>query len=245
MIALVVVLGLLLIDTAAMAMWYAVSVPTSRVLGPVVVRGRSDRSLVVLTFDDGPGTFTSRVLDILAASGVKASFFVCGRHAEEFPEVLRRIAAEGHTIGNHSYSHDYLHFKSAAEIAAQIDRTQKIVTDSTGRTPWAFRAPYGSRWFPLARLLRERQMRLVHWSVTAYDWNLSAEAIVRTATRNLKNGDIILVHDGEAPPGGYLRRSPRPGAPPVSREELIRALPEIISRVRAAGFEFATLEDLL
>jgi peptidoglycan/xylan/chitin deacetylase (PgdA/CDA1 family) len=245
MTALVIVIGLLLMDAVAIALWYAVSLPRSRLLGPVVLRGRSDRKLVALTFDDGPGTSTTRVLDILAASGVKATFFVCGQHAEEFPEVLRRIAAEGHTIGNHGYSHEYLYFKSATEIAAQIDRTQKIISDSTGKVPWAFRSPYGSRWFPLPRLLRERDMRLVHWSVTAYDWLLPAEAIVRAATRNLQNGDIILLHDGEAPAGGYLNRFSSAKTPPVPRDEFIAALPEIILRIRASGFELATLDQLL
>lgn len=241
---LLVILALLLLDAAALGAWYAVSVPSSRLLGPVLFRGSGERNVVALTFDDGPGIHTDRILDVLAAHGVKASFFVCGRDVEAFPEVLRRIAAEGHAIGNHSYSHQRLYFKSAAAIAAEIDRTQEIIARGTGHAPWAFRPPYGTRWFPLARLLRERRMRLVQWSVTAYDWKLPAEAIARAATRNLQNGDIILLHDGEKPGGASLGRSSAAAGPLVPREELIAALPDIIARVRSAGFGFARIDEL-
>ena len=99
---------------------------------------------MALTFDDGPAErFTAQVLDILREQQVPATFFVCGENVEEHPDLLRRIVAEGHEIGNHTYSHLFVYFKSRRRIAEEIDRTQAIIEKVVGFRPSLFRPPYG------------------------------------------------------------------------------------------------------
>jgi peptidoglycan/xylan/chitin deacetylase (PgdA/CDA1 family) len=131
-------------------LWYACSVPSSRVFGPALVRGPRERRRVALTFDDGPAPpFTGQILDVLRDYRVPATFFVCGQNAERHPELVRRIHAEGHTLGNHTYSHPFLYIQSRQRIAEEIDRTQEVIGRLTGYRPRLFRPPYGVRWFGL------------------------------------------------------------------------------------------------
>src|SRR5574340_1329196 len=151
------------VELGALAMWYACSHPRSQWMAPSLVRGGGRR--LALTFDDGPlPPYTGRILDVLAREAVAATFFVCGSNAELYPETLKRIAADGHAIGNHTYTHPYLFFMSTRNIAAEIERTQDVVERAIGKAPVLFRPPYGGRWFGLRRVLRERHLQLVMWS---------------------------------------------------------------------------------
>jgi peptidoglycan/xylan/chitin deacetylase (PgdA/CDA1 family) len=194
---------------------------------------------VALTFDDGPASpFTEQILEILRARKVPATFFVCGKNVERFPEILRRIHAEGHTVGNHTYSHPFLYFRSRARIAQEIDRTQEAIEKVTGQRPWYFRPPFGGRWFGLYPVLRERGLRLVNWSDTGYDWkkgDTSSADIARQTLKGLGAGSIILLHDGfEADP-------PRQ----VDQSRTVSALPAIIDAAREAGLTFVSLSDFV
>src|SRR5258707_2554771 len=112
---------------------YAWSVPQWQIFGPAVVRGRTTGGQVALTFDDGPvAPFTEQILDVLRAKKVTATFFVCGKNVERFPEIVRRIKAEGHTLGNHTYSHPFLYFRSRLDMAREIDRTQEAIEKVAG-----------------------------------------------------------------------------------------------------------------
>lgn len=207
--------------------------PTSTLLGPAVVRVPEPKALV-LTFDDGPSEpYTAQVLDILKAYGVPAAFFVCGAQVERHPELMRRIVAEGHAIGNHTYSHTGLHFMSAARIAAEIDRTQDAVERVTGRRMRLFRPPFGVRWFPLWGLLKERGLTMVQWSIRGYDGRYDAAGIERAVLNHLEPGGIVLLHDGV---GAH------PGSAP-DRVAMVQALPRIIEGARKAGYAFASLPD--
>ncbi len=104
--------------------------------GRLILRGPADGNRIALTFDDGPCSgYTEQILDILRSHDVKATFFVCGQNVERCPEILRRVQAEGHTIGNHSYSHPFPFFRSRAFFAREIDLTQEAIEKVTGRTP--------------------------------------------------------------------------------------------------------------
>jgi peptidoglycan/xylan/chitin deacetylase (PgdA/CDA1 family) len=215
---------------------YAWSIPGLQLFGTAILRGAADRNRISLTFDDGPSPgSTERILDILGSYGVKATFFVCGRNVERYPELLRRIRAEGHGIGNHSDSHRFPYFRSASFFAREIDRAQDVIEKVAGVRPEFFRPPFGARWIGLAPVLKERGLRLVNWSDTGYDWKLDAEGIVRETLKTLGAGSIILLHDGcGASPSGK-----------VDRSRTVKALPAIIEGARKAGFSFVSLEELL
>ena len=216
--------------------WYGCAAPSSQWLGPSLVRGAAHGRRIALTFDDGPAPpFTEQILDILRARGITATFFVCGRNVERHPDVARRIVAEGHTLGNHTFSHPFLCFRSRRSMAGEIDRTQEAVRKITGEPPTLFRPPYGVRWFGLWRVLGERGLRLVMWSDSGLDWRQGAEAIVSTAVKGLRPGAILLLHDGHGvrPPGE------------VDRSHTVRALPAIIDWALREGFSFVPLKDFL
>jgi peptidoglycan/xylan/chitin deacetylase (PgdA/CDA1 family) len=216
--------------------FYACTVPSSRIFRPVVSRGPRDQRHVALTFDDGPSApFTEQILDALREKNVTATFFVCGDNAERHPEIVRRISREGHALGNHTYSHPFLLFKSRRKIAEEIDRAQKVIEKIAGVRPVLFRPPYGIRWPGLMPVLAERGMKMVMWSATGYDWKYKADAIVRATIEELKPGAVILLHDG---------REARP-ATEVDRSGTVAALPTIIDKAREAGFTFVSLQDFL
>lgn len=218
-------------------LWYACSVPSSQLFGPALVRGPKEGRGVALTFDDGPTSpFTEQILGILRERSIIATFFVCGRNAERFPEVVRQIHAEGHSIGNHTYSHPYLYFQGRRKIAEEIDRTQDLIEKLTGHRPTLFRPPYGARWFGLYPVLRERGLQVVQWSDTGYDWQNKADAIVTATLRRLRPGSVILLHDGV--------RVPAPGTP-ADRFQTVLALPAILDGAVGAGFTFVSVKDFL
>ncbi|MFB3923196.1 MAG: polysaccharide deacetylase family protein [Terriglobia bacterium] len=253
--------GIVIVAAAGLGIffWYACSVPGSQVLGPALVRGPVDRPHVALTFDDGPAMpFTEQILDVLRERRVRATFFVCGRNVERHPEIARRICAEGHALGNHTYTHPFPYFLPRRRMAEEIDRTQVAIERVTGKRPNIFRPPYGARWFGLYPELLKRGLRVVQWSDTGYDWKSDAATTARSALANLRPGSVILLHDGQEGSGGFLEWAWReisgsdhraatgsPGREPINRSHVVEALPGIIDGARKAGFEFVPLEDFL
>jgi len=215
---------------------YAWSIPTLQWFTPAILRGPADGNRIALTFDDGPCPgYSEQILDILRQSDVKATFFVCGQNVERSPGILRRIQAEGHTIGNHSYSHPFPYFRSRSFFAREIDLTQEVIERVTGKRPKFFRPPFGARWLGLQPVLSARGLRLVNWSDTGYDWKLDAEGVARETLKTLGPGSIILLHDG------------RNTYPPqrVDRSSTVKALPAILEGAAKAGFTFVGLDELL
>jgi peptidoglycan/xylan/chitin deacetylase (PgdA/CDA1 family) len=193
------VLMLALLAGLGVLVWYLVAAPGSQLLGATVARGRQDIPAVAITFDDGPGAETPQILDALKSAGVRATFFLCGSNVERYPDTARRIAEEGHEIGNHTYSHPRLLGKSPGNIALEIDRAQKVIERHTGHEPKLFRPPYGLRWFGLFPILRRKKLQAVMWSVNGFDWCSSPEAITERVVRQARPGAIILLHDGVPP----------------------------------------------
>lgn len=209
---------------------YGLGAQGSTLFGPALVRLSEDTD-AALTFDDGPSPDTARILDILRDKEVRATFFLCGASVERYPELARRIAAEGHALGNHTYSHPYLHLMSRSAIAAEIDLTQDAIEKVTGVRPAYFRPPHGVRWFPLWSVLRERGMTMVLWNTYPQEGASPARDIEARALARLRPGAIILLHDGKdnLPEGRNLRPA------------TVEALPRIIDGVRRAGYRFAPL----
>jgi peptidoglycan/xylan/chitin deacetylase (PgdA/CDA1 family) len=202
-----------------------VNPPYSTILG-----WHGDGRVAYLTFDDGPGPYTGRVLDILAAAGVKATFCEVGQKVTENPGLTQQVVTEGHTLCNHSWDH-YSPFDAlpAQTLDQEIGLTQNAFLQATGVTVRYFRAPEGRFGDPGGAVLqagqRARTIPLA-WGVDSLDWKKpGAPAIVSTVLTTVSPGAIILMHDG----GG------------ADREETLAALPGIISGLQAAGYTLAPM----
>ena len=203
----------------------------SPLFGPALGKIESDRKVVALTFDDGPNPdATPLILDTLREKGVRATFFILGSHAERWPELVRRIAREGHQIGNHGYFHRKLQFKSPFYVSRDIRLGIRAIKRAGGPAPKYFRAPHGFRspWTtPIASSYGERT---IGWSLGVWDSDRpGVDEIVRRTLEGVEPGSIILLHDGD----GYN--------PDGDRRQTAEALPQIIDRLKEQGYEFATL----
>ena len=148
---------------------------------------------LALTFDDGPGPETARLLDMLERRSVRATFFVLGRNAAGAPALLRRMAAEHHEIANHGYSHANLVTLSSAEIRREVSRTQEIVFRATGRRPKVMRPPYGAT---NAKVGRAARLPQIMWQVDTRDWRHRRPGhFRRTVLKLARPGAVIMAHD--------------------------------------------------
>ncbi|NIR51581.1 polysaccharide deacetylase family protein, partial [candidate division KSB1 bacterium] len=160
---------------------------------------RAPESRVYLTFDDGPDSnVTPRLLDLLQAHQISATFFLIGQKVAQSPEIVSRIQREGHSVGNHSFTHPRMIGKSKAFLLKEIRRTDESIANVTGKKPSLFRPPYGLFGMKLLRLLPLTEHRMVLWSISALDYR------PRTSPNNLKirllklttPREIIVLHDG-------------------------------------------------
>lgn len=185
---------------------------------------------VFLTFDDGPSVpFTNEILDILAGCQVLASFFVCGKNVERHPEIVKRIAAGGHTLGNHSYSHSRF-LSLTGCLSSEIEKTQSIIQKVTGLRVKFFRPPWGYVHPWLTSYLKKQDYQLVLWDIKVYDWQKPAAAIIaKRVLQKVKPNAVILLHDGDR-----TRLS-------CDRSQTVLALPLVIQDLRKRGYEFGRI----
>ena len=200
------------------------------------IRRTTPGKTIALTFDDGPmPPWTPRVLDILWEKKVQATFFLLGERAERHPDLVERIHAEGHAIGNHTMRHPRLIFHSLSRARKEIDGCNEVLTRIVGRPPLLFRAPHGFLRPGLTRLLAERNMRHVPWTRGVWDTDRPApEIIVERSTHKPKSLEILLLHDGT-----------RLHDPRDERNATVAAIPMIIDSYRGAGYTFVTIPTLL
>jgi peptidoglycan/xylan/chitin deacetylase (PgdA/CDA1 family) len=158
-----------------------------------------------LTFDDGPdANRTPRVLDLLRASDVRATFFVVGHRVSRATELTRRIAEEGHDIGNHGWDHTTMAFRSRRVIREQLERCQDAIGAATGKVATLVRPPFGRRDYRFYGEAQRLGLKPVYWSVDSGDWcGLSPRRIAARVLR-ASDGDIVLFHDGNTRAGGLL-----------------------------------------
>jgi chitin deacetylase len=187
--------------------------------------------LIALTFDDGPWPqTTSKVLEVLKKQNVKATFFVVGKQVEKHPQLVKQAVAEGHAIGNHSWSHQYHHYSSSA-AAHELDKTAALVHKLTGVKTSLFRPPAGILNNGLVASAHQKQYAVVMWSVDSKDWRsgrTTKQALVDNLLKEAKSGGIVLLHDG----GG-------------DRSKTIEALPQLITQLKKHGYTFVTVPELL
>lgn len=180
--------------------------------------------VVALTFDDGPSKYwTDGLLDGLKERNVKATFFLIGANAEANPILVERIVKEGHLIGNHTYSHVQLTTISDEAACAEIDEANAVLSAAVGEVIHYIRPPFGSWQEGLDSLV---DMQVVLWSVDPQDWKVKNTArIVEKVLKEVEDGDIILLHD-------------------VYQESVEAAL-QIVDELRARGYEFVRVDELL
>lgn len=159
---------------------------------------KGKKKSIALTFDDGPDPdFTPRILDILEEKDIKATFFVIGKKAEKYPDLLRRIHEEGHTIGNHSYSHHYLiALFSTARLTKDLERCNAFIDQTIGKRPAYFRPPFGVTNPRYSAAINNCRLSSIGWSLRSMDTRKASKyALIETVISKLKKGDIILLHD--------------------------------------------------
>lgn len=199
----------------------------------VVLRGSIDQNKIALTFDDGPDVrFTPQVLDVLNEYQVKATFFLMGARAAEHQQIVRRIQAEGHTIGNHGYWHPNLTEESLERVQWEINATEEVINQIVGFRPRLFRPPYGALNRDIVQLIGNMGYAIILWNVDSLDWRqLGAQVIADTVLGNTIPGSIILMHDG----GDWT----------MDLTGTVESLHTIIPTLKQEGMEFVTVPELL
>lgn len=224
-----IVLALAVIMVIAVGGYYLVNSRSFQLAGRLVERIDTSDKFVALTLDDGPTEVAPDVLRILADADVPATFFLNGRDLAAHPDLGRAIAAAGHEIGNHTYSHRRMVFVSPETVVAEVERTDEEIRRTGYRGPITFRPPYGKKLWTLPHYLSEHDRTTVTWDVepdSAQDAN--ADQIVAETVDAVRPGSIILLHvmyEGRAP----------------SRA----AIPRIVDELRADGYRFVTVSDLI
>ena len=182
------------------------------------------KKAVALTFDDGPGEYTQKLLNGLKERGVKATFFMCGSCVEKYPDVLPQMAADGHQIGSHTYSHSDITSLGKEERSDQISRTDNAIQNACGEISTAFRPPYGSHNAETDAEITDKTIAL--WSLDTLDWqSRDANAIRDVVVNKVWDGDIILFHDiyESSVDGAFM----------------------VIDELKEKGYVFVTVDELL
>ncbi len=193
--------------------------------------------VVALTFDDGPNlVYTPAILDILKEKEVPATFFMVGRHVEQHPEIAKRIVAEGHEVGSHTYSHANLLGASGIKVMQEIIRGQTAIEEVTGERPKYFRPPRGLYSIETLEVIENEELSLILWSVSSQDWLGGRwRDIVRNVIKGVEPGAILLFHDS----GDFIT------AQGGERMNTVKALPVIIDTLREEGYSFISVRDML
>lgn len=184
--------------------------------------------VVAMTFDDGPHPrHTPALLDILRARDIRATFYVIGRLVQRYPDIARRMVAEGHELGNHTWTHPFLSRLGDAAVLRELDRTAEAIFAATGQVPVTLRPPYGAITQRQSGMIHDsRNLPTVMWSVDPRDWQRPGPSVVANRiVGGANNGAIILAHDIHGP--------------------TVAAMPAALDGLSARGFRFVTMSSLL
>jgi peptidoglycan/xylan/chitin deacetylase (PgdA/CDA1 family) len=209
--------------------------------GGAVCQGSEQRPVFALTFDDGPDPrWTPGILEALAQGEAKATFFCVGNAAERHPRLVRQVAANGHEIGTHLWTHDRTTASDDVRFTDELTRSRVLLESLAGRPVRHLRFPYGAHGRQRAERLRGHQVRAVHWTFSGHDSRLAhPAAIVARVAAALRPGAIVLLHDAIADEP-YIRPPYLP-----TRAATVAAVPGILAAARARGLTPVTVADLL
>ncbi len=191
-------------------------------------RGRTTLPYIAMTYDDGPHPRnTPRLLDMLRKRNIKATFYVIGRSVNMYPHIVRRIVAEGHEIGNHTWSHPKLTALSDSQVRLELSKTRDAIVAASGVKPRTMRPPYGAlRQSQRAWIFKEFGYPTILWNVDPEDWRRPGVSVVTSRIVNrTRNGSIVLAHDLHKP--------------------TVDAMPATLDGLLRRGFKFVTVSQLL
>lgn len=181
-----------------------------------------DSKMIALTFDDGPSKYTEEILNILKKNDCNATFFVLGNKVSIYSDLLIESINNGNEIGNHSYNHKWMIKLNEKDLENQISKTQDIIKEYTGYTPKLIRPTYGSLNDKIKKI---SSLDIVLWNVDTLDWKYkNPNKIVENATKKLKDGNIILMHD--------------------THKQTLEALPKILEIIQKNGYTCVTISEL-
>ncbi len=192
--------------------------------------GGTDKKRIALTFDDGPHPqHTREIISILEDYGVKATFFVIGKNAEEYPDIVKKEAENGYEIGNHTYTHPKIPKISPLSLENEIEKGEDALFKITGERPAIFRPPGGFCNKDVGNVALKKNYSIILWTVDTRDWEIpSTEKIVATVKKNIRPGAIILFHD-------YV----------FGESNTPEALRIIVPYILSEGYEIVTVSELL
>lgn len=223
---------IILVLFGSAALWRLASQPDFQLFGTLVAKVETQKKVIALTFDDGPVPGkTEQILSILAMQQVPATFFLIGNDIEKHPELVEKILSGGHQVGNHSYSHQRMIFKTPSFVASEVEKTDALLRMLGVTGEIYFRPPYGKKLLVLPWYLQENRRMAVTWSLAPEDFpqvNRSVNELVDYTVKNVTPGSIILLH-----------------VMYDSREKTMQAVPEIIKQLKAQGYTFVTVQGLL
>ncbi|MFZ5645853.1 MAG: polysaccharide deacetylase family protein [Bacillota bacterium] len=209
---------------------YSISRLMKEFPGLITSRGPRDRKIVALTFDDGPDEkYTQKVMAILEDNDIKGTFFLIGSLVEKYPAVVEELVKGGHQVAGHGWSHKNLRYLERPEIRSELIDTSSAISEITGFEPVMFRPPYGALSADVMREVADLGYLSVGWTADSLDWySRSADRILASTLVDTKRGSIILMHSAG-----------------VDLDETLRALPELIFTLKAQGYTFVTVAELL
>jgi peptidoglycan/xylan/chitin deacetylase (PgdA/CDA1 family) len=220
---------------AAAAAGYQSMAPTGQWYGQTFTGLQPGCRQIALTYDDGPNDpHTMRLLEVLARHGVRATFFLIGSYVQHCPEIVREIVQAGHIVGNHTFTHPLLIFKSEAEIRQELSQCRSALEDAVGGPSNLFRPPFGGRRPAVLRVARDLGLEPVMWNVTGHDWNAPpAEVIEHKVAKQIRGGDVVLLHDG-----GHKQMG-------ADRSQTVIATDRLITGYKEEAYEFVTVPRMM
>jgi len=220
---------------AAVTAGYQSMAPTGQWYGRTFTGLPRGTRQLALTYDDGPNDpHTLRLLEVLAKHNVHATFFLIGRYVQQRPDIAREIVRAGHVVGNHTFTHPLLTLKSGNDVRNQLIDCRSALRDAVGEHSTLFRPPFGGRRPAVLRIARELGLEPIMWNVTGYDWSAPpAEVIERKVTRQIRGGDVILLHDG-----GHKQMG-------ADRSQTVLATDRVIQRYKSEGYNFVTVPQMM
>jgi peptidoglycan/xylan/chitin deacetylase (PgdA/CDA1 family) len=192
---------------------------------------------VALTFDDGPSpVWTRLILEELKKAIAKATFFMTGRHVDQYPEVAKQVAQEGHEVENHGYAHNVVIYYREEELEEEIKYTELLIKSVTGKKTHYFRPPKAWLGPKSKKKIQQMGYEVVLWSLNSKDWvTFDARYISQRIISKIKGGDILLFHDS----GGVFKDE---GG---DRSQTVAAISLLVEKLRKKGFQFVTVDELM
>ena len=225
----IIIIIFLLIAGGNLGLYKLMNSRNYQIAGDLISDIETSEKVVYLTFDDGPTKETSKIIDLLNELNVKATFFLIGDNIEKNIEDAKLIAENGHDIGNHTYSHNRMIFKSPSFIKEEIDKTNELIKTIGYEKEIFFRPPYGKKLFVLPQYLNKINQKTVMWNIEPESYEESSkspEAIANHVKENVRNGSIILLHPMNDSTG-----------------KILKSIRLVVEQLKSEGYSFKLLSE--